>query len=457
MSGILTHHPKDIPERLRSGGFKIAVVGYGGSETPLAYAYGRIGAHVSIVDIDVCSTEMFIKMIAGSRYALAISRLVRSGGLRIASNRIEAIAEADIIDIFAPVALSGLGRPDYSILHRLSEEVGRGLSEGKLVISSTITPPGITEDVIADVLEKSSGLKAGYNFGLAYSPYEPLQVEKSDSTIKILAATDKRSLDIAEAIVDTVYGCRILKVDGIRCAEAIKLFDIASKYILYAFTYELLRVCDKIGLDRSSLNYTMESIYPYLYQLLPVWMHFSDNAKLLMDLCETYKLKPRILYAALKVGEDIPGIYISMIREAAKRIDKPLRRCRVSLIGLPGKACIGYSVDNPLLTILASRLRRMGVSVKIFDPYGSGGGLDKLGVKVSRRIEECLEDTDIILILPESRSMKTAITRKLGIAKALTQTTPVIIDLAGVIDRIEASKLGFIYLGLDGAPSWEIG
>lgn len=450
MPGVLSHSPKNIPELLKSGSLKVAVAGYGGFETPLAYAYGRIGARVSIVDMDACSVESFVNMIIGSRYASAISRFLRSGIVNIASDRIKALTESDVIDVFAPIRFSELGQPDYSMLHKLSEEVGRSLGEGKLIISSTITPPGMTEDVIMNILEKSSGLKVGDSFGLAYSPYEPLPIERSDSTIRILAAVDRRSLDIAEAIISTVYGGRILKIDNIRYAEAIKLFDSASKYILYTFTYELLEVCGKLGLDHGSLNYALEVLHSS-YSLLPVWSYLSGNTRLLLDLCEAYKFKPRILNAALKVGEGISRIYLSMVREAARQIGKPLRKCRVALIGLSDRAytCEGV-VSSPTID-LALRLRKIGAFVKVFDPYRLSSKLDKVGIKISRRLEECLEDTDIIVILPESKVMKTIMMKKLGVAKALAQTSLAIIDLAGVIDRVEASRLGFIYVGLDGA------
>ncbi|MCS7112695.1 MAG: hypothetical protein NZ955_01875 [Candidatus Bathyarchaeota archaeon] len=434
---------------MKSGVLRVAVVGYSGSPAPLAYAYGRIGARVSVVDMDVCSAESFVKMVIGSRYSSAISRLLRSGMICVASDRIEAISESDIIDIFVPIRFSEVGRPDYSILYKLSEEVGRGLSEGKLIISSTITPPGMTEDVIVDLLERFSGLKAGDSFGLAYTPYEPLQMEGSDSTVKILAAVDKRSLDIAEAIVSTVYGCKIFKIDSIRCAEAIKLFDSVSKYILHAFTYELIEICGRLGLDNRSLNYSIEALYSSSYQTPPNWAYLSENAKLLLDLCEAYKLKPKLLDAALRVGESISRIHLSMIREAAKQIGKPLRRCSVALIGQPDRTFIsGGTIGSPTID-LALRLRKMKVYVKVFDPYALEEP-GKAGFKVSRRIEECLEGADIIVILPESRYMKNIIIRKLGVAKALAKNNPVIVDLAGIIDRVEVSRLGFVYLGLDG-------
>ncbi|MEM2739659.1 MAG: hypothetical protein QXQ29_02530 [Candidatus Bathyarchaeia archaeon] len=451
MVGVLSYPPKDVPERLKSGSLRVTVTGYGGSAAPLAYAYGKIGARVFIVDMDASSTESFAKMIIRSRYSSTISKLLRSGMVCIASDRVKAIAESDIVDIFAPIRFSEVGRPDYSILHKLSEEVGRGLSEGKLVISSTITPPGMTEDVIVNLLESFSGLKAGDSFGLAYSPYESLQIEGGDSTVKILAAVDRRSLDIAEAIVSTVYGCRILKIDGIRCAEAIKLFDSASKYILHAFTYELIEICGRLGLDNRSLNYAVEALYSSSYQIPSFQAHLSESTKLLLDLCEAYKLKPKLLDAALKVGEGVSRIYFSMIREAARHIGKPLRRCSVALIGLPDRTYVsGGTIVSPAVD-LALRLRKMGVYVKVFDPYT----LEELGkarFKVSRRIEECLEGTDIIVVLPESRSMKNTIMRKLGVAKALAQSNPAIVDLGGVIDRFEVSRLGFVYLGLDGVP-----
>jgi UDP-N-acetyl-D-mannosaminuronate dehydrogenase len=140
-----------------------------------------------------------------------------------------------------------------------------------------------------------------------------------------------------------------------------------------------------------------------------------------------------------------------MVREAARQIGKPLRKCRVALIGLSDRAytCEGV-VSSPTID-LALRLRKIGAFVKVFDPYRLGSELDKVGIKVSRRLEECLGDTDIIIILPESKVMKTIMVKKLGVAKALAQTSLAIIDLAGVIDRVEASRLGFIYVGLDGA------
>lgn len=455
MPGVLSLPPKEISRRLKSGDLKVVVAGYGGSEMPLVYVYGRIGAYVSVADMDASSTESFMKMAIKSSYASAISKLLRSGMVYIASDRVKAVMESDIIDIFAPIGFSEVGRPDYSILYKLSEEIGRGLSEGKLVILSSITPPGMTEDVIANLLERFSGLKAGDSFGLAYSPYDPSQIEGSGYTVKILAAIDRRSMDIAEAIINTVYGCKILKIDSIRCAEAVKLFDSASKYVLHAFIYELIDICSRLGLDNRSLNYAVEAIYSSSHQLPSVWMHLSDDAKLLLDLCEAYKFKPKLLNAALRVGENVSRIYLSMVREAARCIGKSLRRCNVALIGLLGRTYVGGMLSSPSMN-LALRLRKIGVYVKVFDPYALEE-LSRAGLKVSRRIEECLEDTDIIVILPGSKSMKTTIMRKLGVAKALAQGSTAIVDLAGVIDRDEASRLGFIYLGLDGVPPCQIG
>ena len=232
--------------------YDVAIVGAGYVGVPLAQVFADAGRSVVLVDVDADRVEQldrgesYIEDVPSEKLAAA-----RRRARPRATTDYDVLRDADAILIALPTPLSKQREPDLSIVLGAGAEIGRRLRPGHLVVLESTTYPGTTRDELQPVLERESGLVAGKDFHLAFSPerVDPGRVDWTTKTVpKVVGGIDDASTEAAAALygsaVDTIH-----RVSSPEAAELTKLLENIFRSVNIALVNELAQLCDRMGID----------------------------------------------------------------------------------------------------------------------------------------------------------------------------------------------------------------
>ena len=234
----------------------VAIVGAGYVGVPLAQVFAEAGKSVVLVDIDpsrvdrINRGESYIEDVPSERLA----PLVEDGRVS-ATTDYDELRDADAIVVALPTPLSRQREPDLRILNAASAEIARRLRPGQLVVLESTTYPGTTREQVLPVLEAGSGLKAGRDFHLAFSP-ERVDPGREDWTTKnvpkVVGGVTEASTDAAAALYGSAVD-EVHRVSSPETAELTKLLENIFRSVNIALVNELAQLCDRMGIVSSGL------------------------------------------------------------------------------------------------------------------------------------------------------------------------------------------------------------
>src|SRR3989338_5015476 len=152
---------------------KINVVGLGKAGLPLAAVIADSGLEVIGSDLDKSKVDMINKGINPIEEEPGLKELIKKHGnknLKATSDTIKAAKESNVHIVIVPLFIDAKKKPDFSILKAAFSNISKGLKKKDIVVLETTVPVGTTENLLKGILEKGSGLRAGVDFYLAYSP-----------------------------------------------------------------------------------------------------------------------------------------------------------------------------------------------------------------------------------------------------------------------------------------------
>lgn len=243
---------------------KITVVGGGRMGLPLACVFGKRGAFVTVADIDA---SLVAAINAGDcpYEEPGLPELMRelhvAGRLTATTDTSAAAANSDSIVIIVPAHLTEDREIDFGILRAASAAVGAGIRPGTLVVYETTVSIGGTRRELLPVLEEHSGLVAGRDFSVAYSPERVkanLVMSRLESTPKVVGGLDDASREKVTQLYGKYLGAEIDDVGSLEAAESTKLLGMLYRDVNIALANELAAFCELAGVDfdriRSAAN-----------------------------------------------------------------------------------------------------------------------------------------------------------------------------------------------------------
>ena len=230
----------------------VAIVGAGYVGVPLAQIFADAGKSVVLVDVDPERVEMLNR---GESYIEDVSsehlKALVESGLVTATTDYDEVRDADAILLALPTPLSRQREPDLRILVSAAEASPRALRRGHLVVLESTTYPGTTREQVLPALEKGSGLRAGEDFHLAFSP-ERVDPGRQDWTTKnvpkVVGGIDAASTEAAAALYGSAIDV-IHRVSSPEAAELTKLLENIFRSVNIALVNELAQLCDRMGID----------------------------------------------------------------------------------------------------------------------------------------------------------------------------------------------------------------
>ena len=451
MSTIMAIEEEAIDAFEKRRKYMISVVGCGRMGLPTACLLAEAGYNVTGVDADRRVVNLIKK---GKAPFLEpglnelIEKHTREGRLTATNNVKEAASTSDVITIIVPTRIDEKKRPDYSQAEKACTDVGMGLRSGSLVIFESTMGPGGTEKIVKKALEDASGLKAGGDFGLAYSPIRASVgrvLQDIANYPRVVGAIDGKSLKVACLILRSVVKSELIAVKNIKTAEAVKLFENVYRDVNLALSNELGCFCERAGIDFVEAQKAANT-QPYCHLLIPglVSGHIPTDPYLLLEESENLNVKLGIVRLARATNDGILDHSIRLVGDALRSCEKTFRRAKIAVLGVSYRPNV-KETRGSLVRSLVDMLNKKGASVQVYDPFFSYKELVDLGYPTERVLAKVVESADCILITVGHDQF-----RKLSLAKLkfLTKKAAAIVDLGHVIDPLKAKKEGFVYSGL---------
>ncbi len=373
-----------------------------------------------------------------------------SGRLKVTNDLKEATAQSNVVIVTTPVIVNDNGKVDYSPLEKVLKSIGTSLRKETLIIIASVVGIGMMEGLLKEIIESSSGFKAGSDFHFAYSPIlfpERQTLKELSSCRRIVAASDKTGLEFALNVIKAVTNTDVIKTQNMKAAEAATLFEAAFQNVNSTMANEFAFLCERLGID-----------YLAVRDLLGLGMNMhvqstsADEAfKILLEEAENLNIKLRIPETAMGLNEEFLKHGVELIRNALKSCGKPLRRAKIALLGLsqtPNAADIPKNSAKKIFSMLENK----GAKITVYDPYLYGKTLtDFEHAPIKKSLVEAIEGADCIVILAAHDQLKRLNLRKL---KLLAKTPAAVVDLEGVLDPVKVEAEGFIYRGF-GRGVWK--
>lgn len=354
---------------------RLVVVGQGYAGLPVAVRAVAVGFDVIGYDVDgakikaLSSGESPVEDVPNS----AVMKALRSGRYE-ATDDPARLQDYDFAVIDVPTPLRD-GVPDLRHVVDAATVLGRALSPGATVILESTTYPGTTEDLVAGLLEEGSGLAAGKDFHLGYSPerIDPGNPEWTFSnTPKIVSGIDEKSLLAVKAFFDRLVN-QTVAVSGTREAELAKLLENTFRHVNIALVNELAMFADAMEIDIwEAIDAASSKPFGFLRftpgpgvggHCLPI-----DPSYLSWEVRRSLGKPFRFVELANDINASMPDYVVSRLTRALNRESRPVNGARVLLLGLAYKRNTGDVRESPGMAI-AKRLQSLGAEVVVADPH----------------------------------------------------------------------------------------
>lgn len=353
----------------------LAIVGLGYVGLPLSLQFARSGCRVLGLDIDSKKTEAIN---AGRSYIKHIEPAAvaeqRAAGKLEASTDFARAAEVEAIILCVPTPLNAFREPDLSYVLNTGRSLAPHLRKGVLVVLESTTYPGTTDGELRAVLEEGSGLKAGVDFHLAFSPEreDPGNPDSKVASIpKVVGGLTPACLEKALAL----YGLAIKKlvpVSSCRVAEATKLLENIFRSVNIALVNELKLVYGAMDIDIWEVIEAAKT-KPFGYMPFYPGPGLGGHCIPIDPFYLTWKAREfgqhtRFIELAGEINTSMPDHVVKVAFEALNSEGKAVKNARILLLGLAYKANVDDDRESPSYKLI-EKFEALGAKVEYHDPF----------------------------------------------------------------------------------------
>lgn len=354
---------------------KIAIIGLGYVGLPLSLQFARSGVTVLGLDIDPVKVELlnagrsYIKHIDSSN----IDELVKTEKF-FASTDLARVSEVEAVIICVPTPLNKNREPDISFILQTGKAIAAHLQRGTLVVLESTTYPGTTEGELRQVLETGSGLKAGVDFHLAFSPEreDPGNPNSNVALIpKVVGGHTSACLDRAQALYSRAVKL-VVPVSSCRVAEATKILENVFRSVNIALVNELKMVYAAMGIDiweviqaAKTKPFGFMPFYPgpglggHCIPIDPFYLTWKARE---------YNQNTRFIELAGEVNAAMPEYVVHRTVAALNAQRKATNGSKILILGLAYKPDVDDERESPSY-VLMNLFTELGAEVSYYDPY----------------------------------------------------------------------------------------
>jgi UDP-N-acetyl-D-glucosamine dehydrogenase len=361
-------------EKIQSRRARTGVVGLGYVGLPLAVELARAGFHATGIDLDQRKIDQIQE---GRSYIPDVSTAdvmaLKQAGRLDATSDFAVVKDLDTINICVPTPLRKTKDPDMSYIVSAVEAIAKHLHKGMLIVLESTTYPGTTDEVVQPLLE-ATGLKAGVDFFIAFSPE---RVDPGNPTFhthnvpKVVGGLTPDCAMLAGALYGTAIDT-IVPVSSTRVAEMVKLLENTFRAVNIGLVNELALMCDKMNIDvwevvdaAKTKPFGFMAFYPgpglggHCIPIDPFYLSWKAKQT---------GFDPRFIELAGHINGGMPHYVVEKIGDALNTKRKAINGSKILVAGIAYKRDIDDMRESPALDVMGL-LHGKGARVSYADPY----------------------------------------------------------------------------------------
>ncbi|KGB54077.1 Vi polysaccharide biosynthesis protein vipA/tviB [Sphingopyxis sp. LC81] len=347
---------------------KIGVVGLGYVGLPVAVAFARI---FDVVGFDIDRNRVD-SLRGGTDWTGEISgeELQRSS-IAITAEP-SALENCNFFVVSVPTPVDDQRRPDFSMLESASRLVGSVMRTGSIVVFESTVYPGATEEICLPALEAASGMVAGRDFKVGYSPERINPGDREhplEQVVKVVAGQDAESLDVIAEVYGRIIDAGVHRAESIKVAEAAKVLENTQRDINIALMNEMSQICDRVGIrthDVLRAAGTKWNFLPFTPGL--VGGHcIGVDPYYLTSKAEQLGYHPQMILAGRRINDGMAAYTASRVVQKLSMQDGSAPYRRVGILGITFKENVP-DIRNSKVADLYIELQGYGLEPAVSDP-----------------------------------------------------------------------------------------
>ncbi len=405
----------------------ICIIGLGYVGLPLAEAFSR---HFKVIGFDT-----------NIKLTKELNLHNNNQNLSITNNPHQ-IKQADFSIITVPTPVTKSKEPDLSYIEDASETVGQNMKAGCTVILESTVYPGVTEEVMRPILEKS-GFTCGKDFKIAYSPerINPGDTEHTiDKITKIVSGMDVGTTELIAELYGRICP-EVFKAKDIKTAEAAKVIENIQRDLNIALVNELCLIFKRMGLtikdilDAAATKWNFHHYSPGLVggHCIPVDPYY------LVYKAKELDYHPQVILAGRAINDYMPKHVAEIAIKALNDVGKVIRGSKVLIMGLTYKENVADTRESPVKDII-KELKEYGVEILGYDPLLNHIEIE-FGIKALLTLGD-ISGIDCIILTVEHDAYKKITLAELS---QIMSDRPILIDVRGFFSENDVAEKGFYY------------
>lgn len=342
--------------------------------------------------------------------------------------------------------------PDLRPVESASRTVGRNLTKGSIVVFESTVYPGVTEEICVPILEKESGLKAGIDFKVGYSPERINpgdKIHRLESIVKVVSGMDAESLSTIAKVYELVVKAGVFRAKSIKVAEAAKVIENAQRDINIAFMNELSIIFNKMGIDTTSvleaagtkwnfLKFTPGLVGGHCIGVDPYYLTYK---------AEQLGYHSQIILSGRKINDDMGKYVTENIIKQLIKADVSIKSAKVAILGFTFKENTPDTRNTRVVDIY-NELLEYGIKPLLVDYQADADELYReYGLKLSD-IKDVKDMDAIVLAVPHDNFKNLDEKTINSFFKNVPNENKVIIDIKSMLnkDLYEGMKYNYFRL-----------
>lgn len=441
----------DLLKKIEQKTAVICIIGLGYVGLPTSLIFAKKGFRVIGVDIleekvDIINSG--ISPIHDTFLQENLPKQLESGNFNATTEYQAAVSNADIILLMLPTPANEAKEPDLTFVVNATTSVAKYLRKGQLVILESTVYPGVTEEIVCPILEKS-GLEASIDFGLAYCPerFNPGDTDRSiEKVTRVIGGINTQWTEIANALYSQIQ-LTFSTVD-IKTAEASKVIENAQRDLNIAFANEMALICEHLSIDFNDVFRAASTKWNFVryYPGPGVGGHcLPHDPYYLVKKAREHGYHAQIILAGRKVNDFMPHHVMDLLVRGLNHNQKAVKGSKIIIFGATYKKNIDDLRTSPT-ELLVNYLRDYEAEILIIEPYVERNlvfGCKRINQANSQTISEA--DALIFMVNHDEFSdisteyIKSCFEGKKGI---------VIVDGVRMLNGYELKESGFFYFAV---------
>lgn len=416
---------------------KVSVVGLGYVGLPLALLATKKGFDVTGIDLDTRKVELINqhKNAINDEY---VERNIKGTKLKAASN-FDSATDSKIIVVCVPTPVKADYQPDLTPLKSAVQSIAQKIKKDTLVIIESTINPGVCEEVVIPILEKTSGFTLNKDFYVSHCPERINPGDKKwsvENIPRVVGSSSseglKRTVEFYEAIVDAP----IKPMGSLKEAEAVKIVENSFRDINIAFVNELAMSFSKLGINiKNVIDGASTKPFAFMphYPSVGVGGHcIPVDPYYLIEYARGYGFNHEFLSLARSINNRMPEFTVEQLIEGMSEAGLKLKGSKVAVLGLSYKPNVADDRESPSYKVIKI-LEDKGAKVATYDPYF----FEK---STAKSLDEALENSTAVIVATNHKEFEEIDPKNL--------TTQVFIDGKNAYVRADFEKAGIVYKGI---------